>query len=99
MDKMVIEGGPEAIRDLIGWGVNFTRKADDSYDLTRHDGLEPGRTGERLLRKCHSHEPTPRATIRRLTKDPCPAAARPRVFETLPGRRGVPPETTPRGAR
>ena len=36
--KMVIEGGPDAIKDLIDWGVKFTRKDDDSYDLTREGG-------------------------------------------------------------
>ena len=33
--KMVVESGPEAIRDLIDWGVQFTKKNDDTYDLHR----------------------------------------------------------------
>ncbi|MDH3998347.1 MAG: L-aspartate oxidase [Desulfuromonadales bacterium] len=36
--KMVVENGPEAIEDLIDWGVNFSRKQDESYDLTREGG-------------------------------------------------------------
>ena len=36
--EMVIENGPDAINELINWGVNFTRKDDDSYDLTREGG-------------------------------------------------------------
>ncbi len=36
--KMVVEGGPQAIHDLIDWGVQFSRKDDDSYDLTREGG-------------------------------------------------------------
>jgi L-aspartate oxidase len=36
--RMVVEKGPEAIDDLIKWGVNFTRKKDQSYDLTREGG-------------------------------------------------------------
>ena len=36
--EMVIEHGPDAIRELIDWGVKFTRKDDDTYDLTREGG-------------------------------------------------------------
>lgn len=36
--RMVVETGPEAIEDLINWGVQFSRKADQSYDLTREGG-------------------------------------------------------------
>jgi L-aspartate oxidase len=36
--RMVVENGPEAIEDLINWGVNFSRKKDQSYDLTREGG-------------------------------------------------------------
>ncbi|MBE0501096.1 MAG: L-aspartate oxidase [Desulfuromonadales bacterium] len=36
--KMIIEGGPDAIKDLINWGVNFTRNEEDEYDLTREGG-------------------------------------------------------------
>ncbi|WP_432822314.1 L-aspartate oxidase [Trichloromonas sp.] len=36
--RMVVEGGPQAIHDLIDWGVQFSRKEDNSYDLTREGG-------------------------------------------------------------
>ena len=36
--RMVVEMGPAAIEDLINWGVNFSRKQDQSYDLTREGG-------------------------------------------------------------
>lgn len=36
--RMVIENGPSAIEDLINWGVKFSRKQDQSYDLTREGG-------------------------------------------------------------
>jgi L-aspartate oxidase len=36
--RMVVEAGPGAIHDLIDWGVQFSRKDDDSYDLTREGG-------------------------------------------------------------
>jgi len=36
--RMVVESGPEAIRDLIDWGVNFSRNSDESYALTREGG-------------------------------------------------------------
>ncbi len=36
--QMVVENGPEAIADLIEWGVSFSRKQDQSYDLTREGG-------------------------------------------------------------
>ena len=36
--RMVVENGPKAIEDLIKWGVNFSRKEDQSYDLTREGG-------------------------------------------------------------
>ncbi len=36
--RMVVEGGPQAIRDLIDWGVRFSKKDDDTYDLTREGG-------------------------------------------------------------
>lgn len=41
----VVEAGPQAIHDLIDWGVNFSRNADDRYDLTR----EGGHTHRRIL--------------------------------------------------
>jgi len=36
--KMVVESGPQAITDLISWGVRFSKKEDDTYDLTREGG-------------------------------------------------------------
>jgi len=36
--RLVVESGPQAIQDLIDWGVQFTRKADNTYDLTREGG-------------------------------------------------------------
>ncbi len=36
--QIVVQSGPQAIRDLIDWGVQFTKNADDSYDLTREGG-------------------------------------------------------------
>jgi L-aspartate oxidase len=35
---LVVQSGPEAIHDLINWGVNFSRKEDNQYDLTREGG-------------------------------------------------------------
>ena len=34
----VVACGPQAIKDLIDWGVQFSRNADDQYDLTREGG-------------------------------------------------------------
>jgi L-aspartate oxidase len=36
--RMVVESGPEAIQNLIDWGVRFSKNDDDSYDLTREGG-------------------------------------------------------------
>ena len=36
--RMVVEGGPAAIDELINWGVNFSRNNDNEYDLTREGG-------------------------------------------------------------
>jgi len=36
--KMVVEAGPTAIRDLVGWGVQFTKNADNTFALTREGG-------------------------------------------------------------
>jgi len=36
--RLVVESGPRAIHDLIDWGVQFTKNADDTYDLTREGG-------------------------------------------------------------
>ena len=38
MVRLVVETGPQVIRDLIDWGVQFTKKEDDTYDLTREGG-------------------------------------------------------------
>ncbi|MCW8892806.1 MAG: L-aspartate oxidase, partial [Deltaproteobacteria bacterium] len=35
---LVVAAGPQAVRDLIDWGVQFSRKEDDQYDLTREGG-------------------------------------------------------------
>ncbi len=35
---LVVKAGPEAINDLINWGVKFSRKNDELYDLTREGG-------------------------------------------------------------
>ncbi len=35
---LVVRTGPEAVADLINWGVQFSRKADNQYDLTREGG-------------------------------------------------------------
>lgn len=36
--RLVVENGPAAIQDLIDWGVKFSRKDDNSFDLTREGG-------------------------------------------------------------
>ncbi len=36
--RMVVESGPQAIRDLIDWGVKFSKNDDNTYDLTREGG-------------------------------------------------------------
>ncbi len=36
--RLVVEQGPQAIRDLIAWGVQFSRASDGTYDLTREGG-------------------------------------------------------------
>lgn len=36
--RMVVQRGPQAIADLINWGVRFSKKDDDTYDLTREGG-------------------------------------------------------------
>lgn len=36
--QMVVESGPQAINDLIAWGVQFSKNADNSYDLTKEGG-------------------------------------------------------------
>ncbi len=36
--QMVVESGPKAVQDLVKWGVQFTKRDDDSFDLTREGG-------------------------------------------------------------
>jgi len=57
--KMVVESGPAAIRDLIAWGVNFSKNRDDEYDLTR----EGGHSHRRIL---HAKDSTGREIERAL---------------------------------
>jgi L-aspartate oxidase len=59
--KLVIESGPQAVRDLINWGVEFTKKEDDTYDLTR----EGGHSQRRIL---HAQDFTGREVERALVK-------------------------------
>jgi L-aspartate oxidase len=59
--RMVVESGPQAIHDLIDWGVQFTKKADDSYDLTR----EGGHSQRRIL---HAQDITGREIERALVE-------------------------------
>ncbi len=56
---MVVESAPQAIRDLIDWGVQFTKNPDDSYDLTR----EGGHSARRIL---HAQDITGREIERAL---------------------------------
>ncbi len=56
---LVVEAGPAAIRDLIDWGVKFSRNSDDQYDLTR----EGGHTFRRIL---HAKDATGREIERAL---------------------------------
>ena len=59
--RMVVENGPQAIQDLIDWGVQFTKKADDSYDLHR----EGGHSHRRIL---HAQDITGREIERALVE-------------------------------
>ncbi len=59
--QMVVEAGPQAIQDLINWGVQFTKKDDDSYDLTR----EGGHSQRRIL---HAQDVTGREIERALVE-------------------------------
>ena len=36
--EQVVRNAPDAIRELINWGVNFDRKEDGSFDLHREGG-------------------------------------------------------------
>ncbi len=59
--RMVVESGPKAIQDLIDWGVQFTKKADNTYDLTR----EGGHSQRRIL---HAEDLTGREIERALVE-------------------------------
>ena len=59
--KMVVEAGPEAIRDLINWGVNFSKNKQNNYDLTR----EGGHSHRRIL---HAKDSTGREIERALVE-------------------------------
>jgi L-aspartate oxidase len=60
--RMVVEEGPQVIRGLIDWGVEFTRSGDgDSYDLTR----EGGHSKRRIL---HAEDVTGREIERALVE-------------------------------
>ncbi|BCR04870.1 L-aspartate oxidase [Desulfuromonas versatilis] len=59
--QMVVEAGPEAIQDLIDWGVKFTKNDDNTYDLTR----EGGHSQRRIL---HAKDVTGREIERALVE-------------------------------
>ena len=59
--RMVVESGPQAVEDLIDWGVQFTRKKDESYDLHR----EGGHSHRRIF---HSQDVTGREIERALVE-------------------------------
>ena len=56
---LVVRSGPAAVRDLIDWGVQFSRTNDDNYDLTR----EGGHSHRRIL---HAKDATGREIERAL---------------------------------
>ncbi len=60
--KFVVEEGPERIRELVEWGVQFTRAKDhpDRFDL----GREGGHSARRVL---HAHDLTGREIERALS--------------------------------
>lgn len=58
--RMVVEEGPETIRNLIDWGVKFSTKGDE-YDLTR----EGGHSARRIL---HAEDITGREIERALVE-------------------------------
>ncbi len=58
---LVVQAGPEAIYDLIDWGVKFSRKEDNQYDLTR----EGGHSQRRIL---HAKDATGREIERALVE-------------------------------
>ena len=59
--KLVVEAGPKAVKDLIDWGVKFSRNADQQYDLTR----EGGHSHRRIL---HAKDATGREIERALVE-------------------------------
>lgn len=59
--NLVVKSGPDAIRDLIDWGVEFSRNDDDQYDLTR----EGGHSHRRIL---HAKDATGREIERALVE-------------------------------
>jgi len=60
--RMVVEEGPQTIRNLIEWGVNFTTgSGSDDYDLTR----EGGHSARRIL---HAEDITGREIERALVE-------------------------------
>jgi L-aspartate oxidase len=59
--QLVVESGPQAIKDLINWGVQFTKNGDDTYDLTR----EGGHSQRRIL---HAQDITGREIERALVE-------------------------------
>lgn len=58
---LVVKSGPEAIYDLIDWGVEFSRDEADQYDLTR----EGGHSFRRIL---HAKDATGREVERALVE-------------------------------
>jgi L-aspartate oxidase len=59
--EKIVKAGPEAIHDLIDWGVNFSRNASGDYDLTR----EGGHSHRRIL---HAKDTTGREIERALVE-------------------------------
>ena len=58
---LVVSSGPPAVRDLIDWGVQFSRNTDDKYYLTR----EGGHSHRRIL---HAKDATGREIERALVE-------------------------------
>ena len=59
--EKVVKAGPEAIRNLIDWGVQFSRNEDNEYSLTR----EGGHSHRRIL---HAKDATGREIERALVE-------------------------------
>ncbi len=57
--EMVVQAGPQAIKDLIDWGVKFSKNPENEYDLTR----EGGHSHRRIL---HAKDATGREIERAL---------------------------------